>query len=35
MGERELLQNLLSEDPELRQTATRDLWNSSLSPIGN
>ena len=34
MEERELLQNLLSEDPELRQTATRDLWNIWFSSAG-
>ena len=34
MEERELLQNLLSKDPELRQTATRDLWNIWFSSSG-
>ena len=34
MEERELLKNLLSEDPELRQTATRALWNIWFSSAG-
>ena len=34
MKEKELLQNLLSENAQLRQTATKALWNLWLSQAG-
>ena len=34
MEEKELLQNLLSENAQLRQTATKALWNLWLSQAG-
>ena len=34
MKEKELLQNLLSENTQLRQTATKALWNLWLSQAG-
>ena len=34
MEEKQLLKDLLSDNPELRQTATRTLWNLWLGQVG-